>query len=148
MCLAALAGSAQAQRLPVREASVGGIAVTARRDFWGLALGAAHRPGGQARLALAVAAGASGPGGGLATRLEATAQFLVSPAARAGANVYGGVGVAFVGARAARGAGYLTVLVGLESAAGRARGWYVELGLGGGVRAVAGRRWRRFPAWW
>lgn len=146
VCLAALAGTAQAQRLTVQEASVGGIAVAARREFWGLALGAAHRPGGQGRLTLAAAAGASGHR--LATRLEATAQFLLNPAGRSGANVYGGVGVAFAGARGAHGAGYLTALVGLESAAARAGGWYVELGLGGGLRAAAGRRWRRLPAWW
>jgi hypothetical protein len=47
-----------------------------------------------------------------------------------------------------RGSGYLTALVGFETTPGRVGGWYGEIGLAGGVRVAAGRRWRRFPAWW
>lgn len=143
---ASLAGSAQAQRLTATEAGVGAAALAARRDFFGAELGLARRPGGQARLALGAAGGSSEGRAGV--RLEAGAQFLVNPAARSGASLYGGLGVAFLGARGARGAGYLTLVLGVESAAGRASGWYGELGLGGGLRVAAGRRWRRFPAWW
>ena len=67
---------------------------------------------------------------------------------RTGTSLYGGVGIAFAAATSERGAGYLTALVGLESAPGRAAGWYAELGLAGGVRVSAGRRWRRLPSWW
>lgn len=81
-------------------------------------------------------------------RLEASAQFLLKPAERSGTSWYGGLGIAFVGGEADRSAGYLTALLGLEAAPGRAAGWYAELGLAGGVRLAAGRRWRRFPPWW
>lgn len=117
----------------------------ARRSFWGAELAIARRSG-QGRLALATAGGADGGTPGI--RLEASAQFLLKPGARAGTSLYGGLGIAFAGTRSERGAGYLMALIGLESAPGRPSGWYAELGLAGGVRVVAGRRWRRFPTWW
>ncbi len=128
------------------EAGAGVVAVAGSRDFWGLEVGLAHRPGGQGRLALTAAGG--GYEGHVGMRLAATAQFLVKPAARSGTNLYGGLGLAFEGGAATRGAGYLTMLIGLEAAPGRRSGWYAELGLGGGVRAAAGLRWRRLPPWW
>lgn len=81
-------------------------------------------------------------------RVEATGQFLLEPGERRGAGPYGGLGLAFVGANGARGASYLTALVGVEAASGAREGWYVELGLGGGIRIAAGRRLRRFPSSW
>src|SRR5262249_47785832 len=81
-------------------------------------------------------------------RVEATAQFLVLPTAKTGVSPYAGVGIAYVGSRAYRGTGVLMVLVGCESAAGRPRGWFGELGLGEGVRLRVGWRWRRFPGRW
>jgi len=81
-------------------------------------------------------------------RLAASAQFLLAPGARTGASLYAGFGIAFAGATSEHGAGYLTALVGLESAPGRAAGWYAELGLAGGVRLAAGRRWRWLPSSW
>src|SRR6267378_1085367 len=83
-----------------------------------------------------------------AVRLAASAQFLLEPGARKGASLYGGFGIAFAGATSQHGAGYLTALVGLESAPGRTAGWYAELGFAGGVRLAAGRRWRRLPSSW
>lgn len=118
----------------------------ARQTFWGAGAAIARRPAGQGRLALAAAGGDCG--GALGLRLEASAQFLLKPGARTGTSLYGGLGIAFVGARSERGAGYFTALLGLESRPGRTAGWYAELGLAGGVRLSAGRRWRRFPAWW
>ncbi len=125
---------------------MGVAALAGRRDFWGVELGVAHRPGGQGRLALTVAGG--GYEGRAGMRVEATAQFVLKPAARLGMSLYGGLGLAFVGGSETHGAGYLTALLGLETAPGRTSGWYGELGLGGGVRVAAGRRWRRFPPWW
>jgi len=139
-------GAARAQRLTATEASVGATAVLARRSFWGAELALARRPGGQGRLALAAAGGAYG--GNPAMRLDASAQFLLKPGERAGTSLYGGLGIAFVGARSERGSGYLLALLGLESAPGRPIGWFAELGLAGGVRVAVGRRWRRFPTWW
>jgi hypothetical protein len=125
---------------------VGAVAVLADRDFYGAELGVARRPGGQGRLAFTAAYGADGRSPGV--RLAASAQFLLQPGGRTGTSLYGGFGIAFVGARSAPGAGYLTALVGLESAPARAAGWYAEVGLAGGVRVAAGRRWRRLPAGW
>jgi len=109
--------------------------VMAHRSFWGPELGVARRPGAQGRFALTLAAG----------DYEGA---LLRPGERVGPGPYGGLGLAFVGAAGARGAGYLTALVGVEAAPGRRQGWYAELGLGGGVRLSLGRRFRRFPPWW
>ncbi|HKW40754.1 MAG TPA: hypothetical protein VJN39_05855 [Gemmatimonadales bacterium] len=118
----------------------------AHHAFWGGELGIARRPGGQGRFAFTAAGGDYERA--LGVRIEATAQFLLQPGDRRGTGPYGGLGLAFVGAGGARGASYLTALLGLEAAPGARRGWYVELGLGGGVRLVAGQRFRRFPASW
>src|SRR5437899_1509994 len=86
--------------------------------------------------------------GALGVRCEATAQFLLRPGERSGAGPYAGLGLAFVGGEGARGAGYLTALLGVESAPAARAGWYGELGLGGGVRVAVGRRFRHFPPGW
>lgn len=125
---------------------MGALGALARWTFSGAGLGVARRVGNQTRLALFAAGGTLD--GAAALRLDGAAQFLVTPAARSGAGVYGGAGLAFQGARRARGAGYLLALLGLEGTPGRHAGWYVEVGLGGGVRLAAGWRWRRFPGWW
>jgi hypothetical protein len=137
----ALAGQASG----ASEIDLGPIATWARRDFYGAALGVARRPGGQGRIAGLAAIGSTG--GRLALRLELTAQFLVTPAARHGATPYGGLGVAYLGSRGRRGAAVLVALLGLEAAAGRSHGWFVEAGLGGGARVRCGYRWRSLPPW-
>ena len=144
--LAALSGPLAGQQPAATELDVGPVATWARRAFAGAALGIATRPGGEGRVALLAAVGSAD--GHAALRLEATAQFLVLPGARSGLSPYGGVGVAYVGARPYRGVGVLVVLVGVEAAAGRPRGWFGELGFGGGLRVRAGYRWRRLPPWW
>ncbi len=137
---------ARAQQLVATEAGAGAVLVLAHRGFWGPEVSVARRPGGQGRFAFSVAGGDYD--GVVGMRLQATAQLLLRPGDRTGLGPYGGLGLAFVGAEAAHGAGYLTALLGVESAPGRAAGWYAELGLGGGVRLAVGRRWRRFPSWW
>lgn len=104
--------------------------------------GYARRPGGQLRQAVSVAVGEAGGSAGV--RVRAAVQFVLKPAARSGTSPYAGVGLAFAGSEGAHGAGYLAVMLGLEAAPGRSRGWYVEAGLEGGVRVAAGLRWRRF----
>jgi hypothetical protein len=140
-----------AQRFTVVEASAGTALILARHRMAGVELGVGYRPGGQSRVALAVDAGTED--GRAAVRAQLTVQFLVTPAARRGAGLYGGFGVAVAGRRGAPGGGYLAVLVGLEAApggrgtggAGAARGgWYAELGLAGGARIAAGWRGRWF----
>ncbi len=130
----------------VTEAAAGGMALFAHHGFWGPELGVARRPGGQGRFALSAAGGDYD--GMLGMRVEGTAQLLLRPGDRVGVGPYAGLGLAFLGAESTHGAGYLTALLGVESAPGRAGGWYGELGLGGGVRLAVGWRWRRFPAWW
>jgi hypothetical protein len=118
--------------------------IVAARDFGGVEAGIARRSGGQRREAVAVALGDAGGAPGV--RVSAAVQFVLKPAARSGTSPYAGVGLAFAGAADTRGAGYLAVMLGLEAAPGRARAWYVELGLEGGVRVAAGLRWRRFSS--
>lgn len=134
------------QRLTALEAGAGGSVVAARHTFIGAELNVGYRGGGQSRVALAVAAG--GAGNRAAARVQVTVQFLVTPAARSGAGLYGGIGVAIAGRRGTPGAGYLALLLGLEAAPGRRGGWYAEAGLAGGVRMAAGWRGRWFPRWW
>lgn len=146
MLVAVLARGLTAQGLSVTELDVGPLAAWARYDFYGLAAGFALRPRGQGRLALTGAGGAVD--GQAALRLEATAQFLVTPGARSGVSPYGGIGVAYMGSGGRRGVGALVALVGVEAAPGRRRGWFGELGFAGGLRARLGIRWRQFPPWW
>jgi len=134
------------QALTATELGVGALATWARRDFYGGGVELALRPSSDGRIALSAAAGSVDRHAGM--RVEATAQFLVLPTAKTGVSPYAGVGIAYVGSRAYRGTGVLMVLVGCESAAGRPRGWFGELGLGEGVRLRVGWRWRRFPGWW
>lgn len=146
LVLAALTHPLAGQQLTATELDAGLVATWARRTFSGVAIGIARRPGGEGRLALAAAFGSLD--GHAALRVEATAQFLVLPGAKSGISPYGGVGVAYLGARPYRGAGMLVLLVGVEAAPGRSRGWFGELGLGGGLRLRGGYRWRHLPPWW
>jgi hypothetical protein len=133
----------RAQRLSVVEASGGAAIAVARHTMAGVEVGAGYRPGGQSRVALAVDVGTEE--GRAAGRAQLTAQFLVTPAARRGAGLYGGIGVAVAGRRGTPGRGYLALLLGLEAAPGggaRRGGWYAELGLAGGARVAAGWRGR------
>ena len=125
---------------------MGVLATWAHRDFYGSGLELGLRPSSDGRLAFSADGGSIDGHPGL--RLEATAQFLVLPTAKTGLSPYAGLGVAYVGSRAYPGTGVLVVLVGCESAAGRRRSWFGEIGLGDGVRLRVGWRWRRFPGWW
>jgi hypothetical protein len=140
---------ARGQRLTAIEVGGGLTTVAARHTFGAGEVGVGYRGGGgggQTRVSLAVAAGAED--GRAAARALLTVQFLVTPAARGGAGLYGGLGAAVTGRRGSPGGGYLALLLGLEGTPGRRSGWYGELGLCGGVRAAVGWRARRFPAWW
>jgi hypothetical protein len=128
---------------------MGAAVVVARHTFAAGEMGIAVRPGTQTRAALALAGGVDD--GRAAGRAQLSLQFLVMPAARRGVGLYTGVGTVFAVRRGSSSAGFLAVLVGLEGSPGRRSGWqnwYVEGGLGGGVRAAAGWRLRWFPPWW
>lgn len=145
LALVALARGLGGQAGTSTEVDVGPFASWARRDFYGASIGVSRRPGGQGRVTLTAAGGVLDGQAGM--RLEATAQFLVTPGARRGLSPYGGIGVAYMGARRYPGTGAIVVLCGLEAAEGTRRGWFGEVGLGGGLRVRLGHRWRRFPAW-
>ena len=149
LAAAPLSQTAAAQRLTATELGIGAVVSAARRTFVGGELGLGVRPGGQSRFALAVAAGSEAERAAL--RAQATLQFLITPAARRGVGPYAGFGAAFSARRGSPGQGFVALLIGIEGAPGRRTGWqnwYIECGLGGGVRAAAGWRLRSFPAWW
>lgn len=72
-------------------------------------------------------------------RGEALVGFHLDPFRTRGVSPYAGGGIAAV-VRAGASGEYLVVLLGVESRPGRRRGWFAELGLGGGVRAALGVR--------
>ncbi len=144
--LALVARAAAAQGLSATELDLGPLVTLARSDFYGLSLGAARRPTGQGRAALTVSGGTLD--GERAFRVELSGQFLVLPEAKQGVSAYAGIGLGYMGARHYRGTGVLLALLGIESAAGRRHGWFIEAGAGGGIRLRAGYRWRRLPPWW
>ncbi|HEX6644860.1 MAG TPA: hypothetical protein VF037_09280, partial [Gemmatimonadales bacterium] len=93
------------------------------------------------RTRIAVTAAVGSAGGEFVARGELLGHFLLSPASR-GVGFYAGGGVAGIAGAAEE--GFLVLLTGIESAPGGASGWYLEGGLGGGVRIAAGWRWRWF----
>lgn len=147
LCAAlAVTTPARAQQFTGTEVSAGAITAVSAHDFWGAAAGLGHRVDNQTRVAGLVAAGVLDNKAAL--RVEATAQLIVNPSGRGGACLYAGAGVSWQGATGMSGGGYVTALLGLESAPGSHRAWYAEAGLGGGVRLALGLRWRRVPPWW
>ena len=138
--------SAQAEQFTGTEVSAGAVAAVSAHDFWGAAAGVGRRLDNQTRVAGLAAAGIMD--NKAAMRVEATAQLIVNPSGRGGACLYAGAGVAWQGAPGMAGGGYVTALLGLESAPGSHRAWFAEAGLGGGVRLALGLRWRRVPPWW
>ena len=138
-------GAGAVQQLTATEISAGGLAVMARHSFTGGELGFARRSV-DTRVAFAVAGGDEA--GSAAARAQLTIQMLVNSAARTGVGIYAGLGGACSVRRDTAGKAWLAVLLGLEARPGRGNGWYLELGLSGGVRAAAGWRLRSFPPWW
>lgn len=130
-----------AQRAATTELATGAVGTIASRDFWGAEVGVARRSG--SRRAMLTLAGGS-VAGAAAVRVRATAQFLVRPRARSGMNPYAGLGIAWAGEDDAHGAAFLAVVAGVEAAPAVPRGWYLEIGLEGGIRLAAGLRWRPF----
>jgi len=136
-----VAVSARAQAVSATEIGGGATVVLAHRAFWGPELGVARRSGGQGRFAFTAACGDYERA--LGVRLEATVQFLLRPAERSGIGPYGGLGLAFVGSDGARGASYLTALLGVDELShGTARCGHGARCQGGLVRGARVRRWR------
>lgn len=146
--LASLAGPLAAQS--ARELQFQGVGTFASARFIGGGLGFALRSQGRMRLGLSVSAGdfSRTPEGGdrshtFGGRVELTGSYHVNPYKRSGVAPYAGGGVAITGTSDEM-LEYVLLLFGLENAPGGRRGWFAELGVGGGVRVSAGYRirWR------
>ncbi len=133
----AMAGVVTAQAPRGLELSGMGVVTLSDPVFAGGGLQGALRPGGRARLALAMLPGTIA--GRFAFRGELTAQFLLNPDRPRGIGVYAGGGVA--GLTGARERAFVILGLGLETNPGGRSGWMVEAGVGGGARLAVG--WRR-----
>ncbi len=112
-----------------------GVVSVSDADFYGGGLGVGYRTDGRTRLQLLASVGDRE--GRIALRPEALVSFHLNPYKRQGVSPYAAGGIAFVindGADAQ----YLIATLGLEGQPGRNWGWFVEAGLGGGVRIAAG----------
>jgi hypothetical protein len=78
----------------------------------------------------------------VAGRADVAWHFLLDPAKRQGSAIYGGGGLS-VQAGAGKVKPYVLLVLGAENAPGGRGGSYVEIGVGGGVRALVGYRWRK-----
>lgn len=129
---------ASAQR--IREIQVHGLATFAATRFVGGGIGLGIRPPGRLGLLLGASAGAYDRE--TAGRFEGLAVFRLNPYATSGVHAYGTAGVALLTRRSGSD-GYLVLIVGLESRPAGKSGWFLEAGVGGGVRVAAGVRIRR-----
>jgi len=77
--------------------------------------------------------------GHAAARGELWAGYHLNPLRARGWSAYGGAGGALV-AGGSDAQGYLTVFLGAERHPAAPRGWFIEVGVGGGPRAVVGYR--------
>jgi hypothetical protein len=129
--------------LAAQQAKELGVGMIATASDPALGVGAVYgaiRTSRRMRVSLAAGAGVSDERA--AWRGELLAHFLLSPTRREGAGWYGAGGVAVVGGAVDQ--GYLVLTLGLEARPAARNGWFVETGVGGGVRLAAGYRWRRF----
>lgn len=110
----------------------------ANHDVTGGGVGVLWRPGGRSRIGATLSVAARDAQ--LAGRGELAVHFLLNPGGRGGGFYSGGGLAGLVADDASR--GYLMLLLGWESHPGGRSGWVVEAGLGGGVRALVGYRWR------
>jgi hypothetical protein len=94
------------------------------------------------RFRISGAVGIGGSGGETAWRGELLAHFLLAPGRREGVGGYVAGGVAAVGG--VEDQGYMVLTLGVESRPRSRSGWFLEGGVGGGVRVAAGYRWRLF----
>jgi len=117
------------------------VGTTAADAFVGAGVGWGLR--GPGRLGLNLTASSGVAGKAFAGRFEGVATFHLEPGRRRGVGVYGAAGVAAV-ATGESTAEWLVVAVGIDARPRAENGWFLELGVGGGVRAATGFRIRRF----
>src|SRR5437016_5325783 len=116
-----------------------GLATVFAHRFMGSGIGLGVRPPGQTRISFTASAGDLD--GSVAGRVEGLLSFHLNPGKERGFSPYSAAGVAANLTRQAT-TGYVEVLLGLEERPGRRSGLFVEVGIGGGMRLVAGYRLR------
>jgi hypothetical protein len=121
-----------------------GIALVGAAAFVGAGAGAGLRAGLGSRVSLA-AAGGRLEGGAAAARIEGLFTYHLFTPGRPRPAPYVGTGLGLTATTDATNWN-LVVVLGVEAGAQRRGGWFLELGVGGGVRIAAGyrvTRWRR-----
>jgi len=139
--LALLAATPPARAQAARETQVQALGIASRPAFGGVDAGLAWRDARRGRWLGAVSLGALGRGS-VGARADLAWHFLLDPARRGGSAVYGGAGVSALAERS-RVTPYVLIVLGAEQDPGGTGGAFVEIGVGGGVRAEAGYRWRK-----
>jgi hypothetical protein len=130
-------------RAQTHEWQVQALGTFAAARFAGAGVGHGWRLPG--RVMVVISANGGAWDGKMAVRAEGLATYHLYTPRRRGVSPYAGGGVAFV-ARSGASAEYLVVVLGAETASPVRRiGWFLEVGIGGGVRASAGMRLRRPP---
>jgi hypothetical protein len=137
-------GGTPAAAQQITELGVMGIATASDPALVVASAYGAIRTSRRTRISAGLGLGASD--GRAAGRGELLAHFLLNPTRRSGVGIYGAGGVAAVGGPVDQ--GYLVLTLGLEARPGGRSGWFVEAGVGGGVRLAAGVRWRHRPLGW
>ena len=140
LALAALitASPCRAQDGTVREFGVAAVGTTGDPVLGVLGITGSLRPGYRTRIGALAGGGVWGDDP--AARAELAGHFLLSPRS-SGTGLYAGGGIAGVFSDG-QSRGYLMLLIGIESRPGSGDGWFVEGGVGGGVRVAVGWRWR------
>jgi hypothetical protein len=120
-----------------------GIVTVADSNFYGGGLGFGYRTNG--RMRVQVLANAGSRAGRLAFRPEALVSFHLNPYKRRGISPYAAAGAAFI-FTADENLQYLIGVLGVEASPGGKWGWFIEAGIGGGVRIAGGVQVRRRPS--
>jgi hypothetical protein len=123
-----------------------GLAVVGSTTFLGAGVGVGATAGLGTRLSI-VAAGGRLERAGTAARAEAVVAYHLRTPGRPAPALYLGTGVGITAADGGL-AEHLVLVLGLETAGGSRGSWFVETGVGAGVRISVGYRhtaWRRTP---
>lgn len=139
LLLASAGGNARAQSW--REAQVFATAIASEPATYAAGIGASWRDGQRSRVGLALATGRNADERA-AARGEMAWHFLLDPARRRGAAVYGGAGLAVTAVENARLRPWFLLTLGMEWNPAGARGLFIEAGAGGGARVSVGLRMR------
>jgi hypothetical protein len=138
--LAALPTAVPAQSAPEWRVQGLGTVAPAAQAFVGGGMGVVLRA--RTRLGFGLAAALGARDGNLAGRGEALLSFMLNPVGRGATGPYAAGGVAVVTDRTATNE-YLAATLGFAGRLGQRTGWFVEGGLGGGLRLAAGLAFRR-----